>query len=475
MRIQDAWCQPLRTSSGELLGAVVAQSSHDELSRQSADGLAILTSHLVILLERRQMRHASAAMARALAVGRASTCYHTAIRPSAEATGPAERKVLRSLARALRELPTIVAAVALMPAPMGRLVVIAPRRAARELDVEASRRVARVCAAVGGSVEKLSPGEPARQDVLNVLRAVAPVDQREPGTVCMLAVGSGGACYAHIALVHGAWSQHPWWLPFAEALCLATGERIAAGRVRAAGESQARDYDGFLSLMAHELRSPLTSVKGYSQLLMRQARRHALPDAAVRSAEVIEQQAARLSEMIDELHDAARLRRSRLDLLTTRTELVPIVREQVARWVRISSEHEYHVIIAEDEELIGDWDAHRVAQIIRDLLDNATRFSPGGGRVDIALGRAGDFARLIVRDRGIGVAAAERGRIFEHLYRAREAQRRHLAGLGIGLFVSRAIAERHGGHLRLCASSTGGSSGSEFALELPLSVAPRPS
>ncbi len=120
--------------------------------------------------------------------------------------------------------------------------------------------------------------------------------------------------------------------------------------------------------------------------------------------------------------------------------------------------------------MIGEWDAHRVAQIVRDLLDNATRFSPGGGVVDVELRREEEAALLIVRDdRASASRHRERERIFAYRYRAREAQARNLAGLGLGLFVSRTVTGRLGGRLWLQESRVGG--GSEFRLRLPVDAA----
>ncbi|HEX6123589.1 MAG TPA: HAMP domain-containing sensor histidine kinase, partial [Ktedonobacterales bacterium] len=266
-----------------------------------------------------------------------------------------------------------------------------------------------------------------------------------------------------------------WW-PLARALCAATGERIHADREAAEAEARANANDAFLSLMAHELRSPLTSVKGYAQLLIRQARRHELPASVMRSTEAIEQQAARISEMIDEIHDAARIRRNRLELLPGPVDLVPVVRQQVERWAKLAPEHTFTLEITADA-LLGDWDAHRVTQIVRGLLDNATRFSPGGGPVEVRLGRTGDTALLAVRDHGIGIPPEERERIYDYLYRVPAAEGRNLSGLGLGLFVSGVVAQRLGGRLWLDWSQPGEDgedSGSEFRLMLPLSPPEEP-
>lgn len=235
---------------------------------------------------------------------------------------------------------------------------------------------------------------------------------------------------------------------------------------QAAHEARARDE--YISLAAHELRSPLTSIKGYAQLLARQANKTPLPDSMRRSVEAIEQQSMRMAEMIGELLDASRIRRGALELLPARTELQAIAARVVERRRPLFPQHQF-IVEAPAEPLAGAWDTARVEQVLRDLLDNAARHSPSGGTITLALRREDGMALASVRDNGIGVAADDRERIFEYLYRAAESERRNLSGLGLGLFVSRHVVERMGGRLWLEHSSTTPPAGSEFRFTLPLS------
>ena len=235
-------------------------------------------------------------------------------------------------------------------------------------------------------------------------------------------------------------------------------------RLEVAEQGQARD--AFISLAAHELRSPLTTVKGYAQLLLRQARRTPLPPAMARSVAAIDEQTARMSDMVGELHDATRIRRGDFEVICTHVDLVALAEAEVERRRPLAPEHTL-LLLAEAPALMGQWDGARLAQVIRDLLENAIRFSPEGGVVVLRLAEVDGMATLSVRDQGVGVAPADHERIFEYLYRAPDAERRNLSGVGLGLYVSRAIAERLGGRLWLVASDTNGG-GSEFRLALPL-------
>jgi signal transduction histidine kinase len=262
------------------------------------------------------------------------------------------------------------------------------------------------------------------------------------------------------------------WLPAAGAVvtACAAGIEINRMRQRVSAESQARD--AYISLAAHELRSPITSIKGYAQLLMRQARKSAvpLPEAMVRSVGAVEQQSTRMAEMIGELLDASRIRRGALEITPRAADLVAIVRGAVERR---SPHHPQQTFTFEPAvpTLAGVWDVGRVEQVMRDLLDNAARHSPDGGRIVTALKQEGDQAIVTVRDEGIGIAEEDQAHVFDYLYRSPTSIERNLAGLGLGLFVSRHIAERHGGRLELSSSRVEAPAGSEFRLTLPVEAA----
>ena len=232
-------------------------------------------------------------------------------------------------------------------------------------------------------------------------------------------------------------------------------------------EQQSQTFDTFISMAAHELRSPLTSIKGYAQLLVRQSRRIELPEGMRHSAEAIVEQGARMADMIEQLHDAARIRRDKLEIQCAPTDMVPLVREQAEQWPALFPSHNVQLAITADS-LVGDWDARRVVQVVQNLIENAARFSPEATTIDVEIRRQGKWAEALVRDEGIGVSERDQPHIFEYLYRSAEAEKRNLTGLGLGLFVSSEMAKRMGGSLQLLRSPLGPDGGSEFCLSLPL-------
>jgi signal transduction histidine kinase len=226
----------------------------------------------------------------------------------------------------------------------------------------------------------------------------------------------------------------------------------------------------FISLAAHELRSPLTTVKGYAQLLLRSARKDPdYPSSRLRALRSIERQASRMSDMVAELLDASRIQRGTFELHSTLVELQPLAQRVVEQQRgTLDEQHELRLEMAATP-LAGPWDRARVEQVIRDLLDNALRFSPAGGAITMQIAPAGRMARVTVMDSGIGVPDDERLHLYEPFFRGELARTRNLAGLGLGLYVSRAIVERLGGRLWLVDSATQEQRhGSTFAFELPL-------
>jgi signal transduction histidine kinase len=247
-----------------------------------------------------------------------------------------------------------------------------------------------------------------------------------------------------------------------EALTPRLEERLAA---ISADEAKAREM--FISFAAHELRAPLTSIKGFSQLLVRQARKNPLPDPMMRSIQSIEQQSGRMAEMLSEMLDASRILHGQIEVLPGTMDLAALIKRVVERRRSLFPEHAL-IVIGADAPLTGSWDSGRVEQVLRDLLDNAVRHSPAGSTVVVRMAHDAHSVEVSVRDQGIGIPEPDQERLFTYLNRTADSERRNLAGLGLGLFVSRYLIERMGGRLWLEASCTTDPSGSEFDFTLPL-------
>lgn len=228
--------------------------------------------------------------------------------------------------------------------------------------------------------------------------------------------------------------------------------------------------DEFLSAITHDLRSPLTSVRGFTQLMLRRLERNDAADPQrLRSwLTTIEKSSERMSAMLNELLDLAQLRDGRpLHLNPSRVDLVALTRQLADEQ---QSEGRHRVVIETPEGGVsGFWDPIRLARVITNLLSNAVKYSPSGGTVTVSvqpcyLDGAGEaWAEFRVRDEGLGIPPEDLSHIFERFHRGTNVG--VIGGLGIGLAAARQIVEQHGGTLTV-ESELG--RGSVFIMRLPL-------
>ena len=233
----------------------------------------------------------------------------------------------------------------------------------------------------------------------------------------------------------------------------------------------------FISMASHELRTPLTAVSGFIQVARRRITRAAAQDdpnvdwkqEATRAAETLElaqRQSRRLGRLVDELLDVSRLQQGRVELQPSDVDLVVALREVVDRMRLLSTTHTIE-LDTEIETAIARVDRDRIDQVFENLVGNAVKYSPSGGRVLVRLEAQGDEARISVTDQGIGIAPDELERIFNIFYRSPDPRAGHVGGLGLGLYIGREIITRHGGKL-WAESPPGTGSGSTFYVSLPL-------
>ncbi|MBI2760165.1 MAG: MEDS domain-containing protein [Chloroflexi bacterium] len=244
---------------------------------------------------------------------------------------------------------------------------------------------------------------------------------------------------------------------------------VALASERAAreeAEAALRLRNEFLSIAAHELKTPITTLGGYAQFVLRQNKRQRdlEPEHLMQSLQIIAGQAGRLSRLLDQLLDISRLEAGRLTLDRQPTDLVALV-EQVVSGARAWSDR--HVItLTVPPTLEAMVDPLRLEQVVTNLLDNAIKYSPDGGPVEVELSRVGGTAaELMVRDWGLGIPLEKRGQIFERFYQAHSGG--HQSGMGLGLYISRRLVEAHGGEIRAEFPPDGGTS---FTVRLPVNL-----
>lgn len=233
-------------------------------------------------------------------------------------------------------------------------------------------------------------------------------------------------------------------------------ERAANNRLRELD----RLKDEFVSTISHELRTPLTSISGYVELVRDRA------DAESSGyLDIVERNAARLLVLVNDLLLVARIQSGQLDLdLGGTIEVGGLVSESVASAQPHAASGNVALRVRNDTGPVRvRGDRRRLAQVVDNLISNAIKFSPDGGAVDLSLERRDGIVVLEIADQGIGIAENERGRLFERFFRASSALDRQISGTGLGLYISKAIVEAHGG--RIEARSVEGE-GSVFVVEL---------
>lgn len=241
-----------------------------------------------------------------------------------------------------------------------------------------------------------------------------------------------------------------------------------------------RTRDQFLSVASHELRTPVTTIRGYAELLLRARARGRLDeDRLTRSLGAIGEATQRLDRLTQDLLDVSRLRAGQLLLRTQPMDLAALVRNVAGRYRDHLGAHHHLTVTGADDPCPVVADADRLDQVLANLLENAAKYSPDGGAIEVVLGQDGagedgapPGAVLTVRDQGIGLPDGAAEAIFEPFGRAANAAHRQLPGLGLGLYICRNLVERHGG--RIWAASPGEGRGTTFHLWLPLTARDEP-
>ena len=227
----------------------------------------------------------------------------------------------------------------------------------------------------------------------------------------------------------------------------------------------------FVSVAAHELRSPLTAITGYLELLMDDGA-DCFSDLQRDYLGIIQGSAHRLLTITNDLLDLTRIEAGRLELAWQPADLGAVLRAVASEYAaQIAAKTQQFTLTIPDDLPAVLCDSVRAAQIIGNLISNATKYTPAGGRIEIQLERAADegFLQIAVRDTGVGIPAAEQKKLFARFFRASSASAAGALGAGLGLHITRALVELHGGRIWL--ESEAGQ-GAAFFVTFPITDTP---
>jgi signal transduction histidine kinase len=255
-----------------------------------------------------------------------------------------------------------------------------------------------------------------------------------------------------------------------EAEQAARAEAESAQALLAAQNDRLRELDKlkdeFISLVSHELRTPLTSIRGYVELMQEDG---GFDEDQLRYLGIVDRNSARLLDLVSDLLFLAQVDAGKLTFELRPVELELVVAECIEA-SQPTAQAKQIELVASTQPLPAplQGDPTRLAQVLDNLVSNALKFTPAGGRVDVRLSAGDGMAVLEVQDTGLGLPEDEQDQLFERFFRSSRASENAIPGTGLGLAIAKAIVERHGGRIALDSAVNVGTT---VRVELPLSLA----
>ena len=235
-----------------------------------------------------------------------------------------------------------------------------------------------------------------------------------------------------------------------------------ATRVRAQEEAT-RMKEDFISAAAHDLRTPLTTLLGQAEILERRFRDDPDRKAELAGVSRMVRTSTQLADLVQDLLEAARLEQGRVELHSEANDLASLAMDVASQQANADE----RITVEASRPVVAEIDSTRIRQVLRNLYENALKYSPGGAPVRVHVWVEGHEGRIAVQDEGIGIPDSDLPQLFQRFRRASNVDDRRFAGMGLGLYICREVIARHGG--RIWAESKIGS-GSTFHVALPLSA-----
>ena len=345
----------------------------------------------------------------------------------------------------------------------GLVRAVASQKADEELEVTSE-----VVEGIEDAAQRFESLRQANPRVVQKLRAAGLNDQarelyrRGARSVISIPMTARGSAFGAITLASFA-ADHaygPQDLAFAEELGRRAANAIDNARLYREAQDAVKARDEFMSIAAHEMRTPLMALTLQLGTLMRLIAKGS-PESVEQKIQKAIGQTDRLARLIDHLLDVSRITAGRLVLESTECDLSEVVRESAERFADEAIRAGSEIRMQLEPNVKGRWDSFRLEQMVTNLVSNAIKYGDGKP-IEIAVENGPKAARLIVRDYGIGIAEKELPRVFEPFHRSTSDRR--YSGLGLGLHITSQIVRAHGGEIQV-RSQVG--SGSSFIVELP--------
>ncbi len=220
--------------------------------------------------------------------------------------------------------------------------------------------------------------------------------------------------------------------------------------------------DEFISVASHELKTPVTSLNLYIQVL-REKYRKSGELGSLKYFEKIDNQVRKLAVLIGDLLNVSKVEHGKMEFTMEKFHIEDMINEIISMLKHSSKNHQFELSGKIGQEVFGDRD--RLSQVITNLLTNAVKYSPGGKKVKITLTKKKKAAEIAVRDFGIGIAPEHQKKIFSKFYRVSGSKEKTYPGLGMGLYIANEIIKRHGGEIKVVSVK---GKGTEFSFTIPL-------
>jgi signal transduction histidine kinase len=220
--------------------------------------------------------------------------------------------------------------------------------------------------------------------------------------------------------------------------------------------------DDFINMASHELKTPITSMKLYIDVLISRVR-ETKDDKSLRILSSIKEQSERLQELVNDLLDVSRIQTGKLNFQKTDFRIDELIQDCIETLQGTTTDHK--LVFSQDTPTMIHADKFRIYQVVTNLLTNAIKYSPKGRKIEISVQKTSHDIVVSVRDYGIGIPKNQHKKIFERLYQINNPGEKTYPGLGMGLYISKEIVKRHKGKIWVVSEK---GKGSEFFFSLPL-------